>query len=651
MDYSKLVEVYEFLEKTPGRLEKTAKIAQLLAETPSQLLPVVVPLMEGRVFPPWVDKEMGIAGLLMIKIISTATGYNAEHVSERFDKLGDLGLVAEELLKKKRQQALFAKRVDVGNISENLQRLAEVSGKGSQERKFRLASELLSSASPPQAKYIVRTVLGTLRTGASTGVIRDAVVKAFFADVISDADEIVDTLKNSKKRAFLCDEGLIDNLILKGKISEKEAENIVSQNAIKEKSVVAIKAAELWKKDAKIDSVLTLKNDEAGKLKTGLVELVEWAWYMRPDYGEIAQAAAESGAEGLGKIKVKVGEPLMVLLAEKSPSLQEALDEFEEPAIEIKYDGVRLSVHRKGEHIWLFTRKLEDVTAQFPEVAEMAKKAAKVREFIIEGEMVAVDSQGRPLPFQYLSQRVQRKYEIEKLVKEVPVKLNLFDIVYADGEELFEMPLKGRRKRLEKAVKEVEGRLEFALQLITKDLKKAEEFYRAAIEQGQEGVMVKNLNAEYQPGRRVGYWLKVKPALETLDLAIVGAVWGTGKRAGVFSSLILGCRSGDGFAECGMLGTGIKEKKAQEGDITFEEITKILKPHVISVEKDRIVIKPAVVIEVEYEEIQKSPNYNSGYALRFPRFVRIRTDKGPEEADDIGRVQKIYEQQKGKMGE
>ena len=160
--------------------------------------------------------------------------------------------------------------------------------------------------------------------------------------------------------------------------------------------------------------------------------------------------------------------------------------------------------------------------------------------------------------------------------------------------------------------------------------------------------MVKNLDATYQPERHVGYWWKVKPTLETLDLVVIGGVWGAGKRAGWIGSYVLGCRDDDKFLECGMLGSGLKEKKTNEDDITMDELTKLLKPYIESEKGNEIKIKPKLVIEVGYEEIQKSPKYSSGFALRFPRVVRIRIDKGPNEIDSINRIKKIYKMQKGK---
>ena len=186
---------------------------------------------------------------------------------------------------------------------------------------------------------------------------------------------------------------------------------------------------------------------------------------------------------------------------------------------------------------------------------------------------------------------------------------------------------------------------------MTKDLKRAEKFYLEALRAKQEGVMVKNLDAPYQPGRRVaGGWLKVKPIMETLDLVITGGIWGTGKRAGWLGSFIISCRDEEGgFLECGMMGTGIKEKKTDENDITFVDLTKMLKPYVEKESGNKVIIKPRIVVEVAYEEIQKSPNYSSGYALRFPRLVRLRTDeKSARDADTIERINHLFKMQKGK---
>lgn len=383
-----------------------------------------------------------------------------------------------------------------------------------------------------------------------------------------------------------------------------------------------------------------------GKEKKEIVKTIEWAWFLRPDYSEIARIAKEKGLRGLRRISIETGKPYHVLLSEKAKDLKEALGKFERPSLEFKYDGARVCIHKKGERFWFFTRRLENITRQFPDLLDLARKGIKANECIIEGEMIVIDPRtGNPLPFQMLSQRIKRKYDIEKTVKEIPIQVNLFDVVYHNGRQLFSESLDKRRKILESIIKPVPGKFQLAERFVTKNLKEAEKFYKRALHAKQEGVIVKNLDAKYQPGRRVGYWLKVKPIMETLDLVITGAEWGTGKRANWLGSFVLSCRKGDEFLECGMMGTGIKEKG--EG-VTFEDLTKQLKPFMEKEKGKSVKIKPKIVIEVAYEEIQKSPNYSSGYALRFPRLLKIRVDKSPSDADDVEKMEKLYHQQRGR---
>jgi len=382
------------------------------------------------------------------------------------------------------------------------------------------------------------------------------------------------------------------------------------------------------------------------------VEAVENAWNVLPEYGEIAEIAKEKGAKGLEKQELTLGTPCIVLLAEKSPDLKTAFESFEHLMLQYKYDGMRLLLHKKGDKVWLFTRRLEDVSAAFPEVIGYAKKAIKAKEIIVDGETLGLDKKtGKPIPFQKLSTRIKRKYELEKAQKDIPVQVNLFDILYLNGKTLFNLPLKERWKILRDNVKEIPKKFQLANTNYPKDLKEAEKYYKESLAAGHEGLIVKNLDALYVPGRSVaGGWLKVKPVLENLDVVIVGGTWGTGKRAGTVGSLTIAIRDPNTgkFLEIGMMGTGIKEKKTADTETTLAEMTKMLRP-LITWEKDSdIKIRPKVVIEVAYEEIQKSPTYDSGYALRFPRFIRLRLEKSVHEADDLDRVKKIYEMQKGR---
>ena len=651
MDYSKLVEVYEYLEKTGARLKKVERIAALLEETNTDLLPTVALLVQGKLFPSYSEKEIGIANLLMVRIIANTTGFSTKQVSEKFNKIGDFGLVIEDLIGKKKQQTLFRKRITVGKVFENLRKLAETEGKGSQDRKFSLVSELLSSAGPKEAKYIVRTTLGTLRIGVAEGVIRDAVAKAFFSDIVWGDARIKDIVKETEGKHFLVEEGLLERIGKKKEVSEKDTEDFQKRNRITVQGIEKIEKAKLWKKESGMDYILLSDEKIGNKLKSSIIKAVEGAWFLRPDYGEISRIAKEKGLQGLNKVNLEIGKPYHVLLSEKAPSLEEALDAYEKCALEVKFDGARVCIHKKGDKFWVYTRRLENVTKQFPDIIDFARKSIKARDCIVEGEALGIDPKTRrPLPFQFLSQRIQRKYDIEQMMDKIPVQVNLFDVVFLNGELLFGKPLGFRRKKLEGIIKEMPGKFQLAEHIVTKDIKKAEVFYKKALKAEQEGVMVKNLDGIYQPGRRVGYWLKVKPTMENLDLVIIGAQMGTGKRTGWLGSFVLGVRHSSGkFLECGMMGTGIKEKKTNPDDLTFKELSDMLQPLITKKEKNMVQIKPKIIIEVAYEEIQKSPNYESGYALRFPRFVRLRTgDKALSDVDSIERLEKLYNEQKGR---
>lgn len=367
-------------------------------------------------------------------------------------------------------------------------------------------------------------------------------------------------------------------------------------------------------------------------------KLVERAYYLTTDLGEVAKISKLQGNAGLEKINIKPGRPIEVMLAQKLNSIEEALEEFvEEAAFEIKYDGARIQIHKDNDKITLFTRRLENVTKQFPEIVKVAREKIKAKTAVIEGELVAIKSfkDRHPRPFQDLSRRIKRKYDIDDMVKEIPVEINLFDIIFLEGESLLSLQFSERRKLLEKIVEEEENFL-LAKELITNDPKKANEFYEDALKLGHEGVMVKNLNALYQPGSRVGYMYKVKPIMETLDLVIVGATWGEGRRAHWLASFLLAIYDKDTgeFPTIGRMGTGFTDEQ-------FKEMTELLKEDILEEIGKDVKLKPRVVVEVAYEEIQRSPTYESGYALRFPRLVRIRNDKGIEDADTIERVEEI----------
>jgi len=235
------------------------------------------------------------------------------------------------------------------------------------------------------------------------------------------------------------------------------------------------------------------------------------------------------------------------------------------------------------------------------------------------------------------------------MVKKIPVVINVFDAIQIEGKSVLKEPFKKRRELLKKIIKEIPEKIQLAKQLITDDVKKANEFYQESLSLGNEGIMGKNLEAPYKPGSRVGYGVKIKPIMETLDLVITRAEWGEGKRAKWLSSFTVACQDEDGnIIEIGKVSTGLKEK-SEEGT-SFEQITEMLKPLILKEKGKEVKVKPQIVVEVAYEEIQKSPTYESGYALRFPRFIKLREDKPVDEISTIEEIEELFfgQRRKGK---
>ncbi|MBS3055678.1 MAG: ATP-dependent DNA ligase [Candidatus Aenigmarchaeota archaeon] len=456
---------------------------------------------------------------------------------------------------------------------------------------------------------------------------------------------ISSVFENLKKLPFISGEGsqekklqLISELLVSSKA--KEAKYIV-RTVLGE---LRVGVAEGLIRDAIVSAFLLEKGMPKEK-KNEITDVVDYSWNLLSDYGQIAVIAKEKGIEGLKKVKVQLGNPIQVMLAEKAESIKEVIEKYGKIAIETKYDGMRAQIHKKKNQIWVYTRRLEDVTKQFPDLVELCQKSLKADECIVEGEVLAIDKKtNTPMPFQMLSQRVQRKYDIDEMSKQIPIQMNLFDILYLDGKMLFDKPLIERRKILEKQVKIIPKKFQLAKNLVTDDLKKAEKFYKEALAERQEGAMIKVLNSQYVFGRHVDGWIKIKPVMETLDLVVVGATWGEGTRANWLTSYLLACRDAKSgkLLEVGMMSTGLSEEE-------YKMMTSALKP-LVREEKGRTVkVSPKIVIEVKYQEIQKSPTYESGFALRFPALGKIRFDKGLEDVDTIERVKKLYESQ-GRAG-
>ncbi len=376
--------------------------------------------------------------------------------------------------------------------------------------------------------------------------------------------------------------------------------------------------------------------DALAKAFSRPAEEVERGYNLTNDMGLVA-VSAKRGT--LSDLNVMINRPMKMMLAQLSESIPAALQEMGTAAIEWKYDGARVQIHKSGGKVRIYSRRLENVTASLPEISTAAIKQIQADSAILDGEAVALSSDGRPRAFQEILKRFRRKYNVEKLAAEIPLSLFLFDLIYLDGQSVIELPLLERRKHL---VSIADPSL-LAPQVLSDKTEAAEEIYKKALDAGHEGIMLKNPSSIYAPGKRGKNWLKVKPVMETLDLAVIGAKWGEGRRATFLGSYRLACHDPETgkLLDVGWVATGLTDE-------SLAELTEMFKGLIIVQKGMEVELKPAVIFEVAYEEIQRSPNYSSGYALRFPRLVSVRDDKSLDEADTLERVVSLYRMQRGR---
>jgi DNA ligase-1 len=300
-------------------------------------------------------------------------------------------------------------------------------------------------------------------------------------------------------------------------------------------------------------------------------------------------------------------------------------------AAEFKYDGSRFQFHRVGDRYALYSRKLEEVTHALPDIIEQLL-AATTHDVILDGEAIAI-AHGRPMPFQQVLRRFRRKYDVEEMKGEIELVPHIFDILYLDGRTLIDLPLSERRKFLEGAVT-----AHVAPQTVSEDPGVISTLYHQALGAGHEGLMLKVPSSPYTPGVRGKNWVKIKPEVDTLDLAVIGADWGEGKRAHYFGSFLLACQDRGTLVPLSKVATGFSDEQ-------LAEVYDLLKDRIISRAGKEVTFEPFLVFEVGYSELQKSPNYPGGFALRFPRFIRVRDDKGIDEIEALDSIRERYRRQ------
>ncbi len=389
---------------------------------------------------------------------------------------------------------------------------------------------------------------------------------------------------------------------------------------------------------------------------------LEHAYNICPDIGVIAHSLATKGLHGVEQISVMVGRPIKMMLASRIGQLKDINEKMPGTfAVEEKYDGERVQIHYDGKKIILYSRRLENITEQFPELVALAHKNLHAKSYVVEGEIVSVDQKGNLLPFQVLMQR-RRKQDVEEYRKKVPVCLFLFDLLYLDGEQYLHKSYPERRSALKRITKKTENKFVLARQIVTDNIEETEEFFTSALAHGGEGIMVKStaLHSVYQTGTRGWLWIKWKKEYaqelsDTLDLVVVGAFMGRGRRSGSYGALLCAAYNDKKgvFETVCKLGSGFSDEQLVEFPGRFNKYVASHKPTRLVVHKSMqpdVWFDPVIIVEVLGAELTRSPVHTcceeggQGLALRFPRFLRYREDKSPEQVTTSKEIWQMYKE-------
>lgn len=551
------------------------------------------------------------------------------------------------------------------NFNDLSLKLDEISQNSSLLRKVDIISELLSNSHEKDITNIIYILQGKfapeyekIKLGISNKLILKSlskvsgidmgIIEKMWADVGDIGQLSYDIIKSKKQNNLFNDKLMTSELIeqlnkmskLEGKGSTEEKIKILIKLYSKSEANSVKYITRMCIQDMRIGAGFGVIRDSISKSFNIEKKIIQSSYDIYPDIANIAHLIKKNGINFSKNIKMSPGKPIKVMLFQKAKDVESSFEKLgKELSAEYKYDGFRLQIHRNNDEIKLFTRNLEEVSKQFPDIISIVKSNIKSKNFIIDCEAIGINRKnGSWMPFQKVSRRIKRKYDIDKIIDEIPISLRVFDIIY-ENNNLINTKFYERRKILENIVKHKKDYIELSELIITNSSDELNKFYKKSLKDGAEGIMLKNLSGIYKPGSRVGFGLKMKPTMENLDLVITGAEWGTGKRANWLSSFELSCKNKDNFLTIGKMGTGIKEK--DEEGVSFGHLTKLLTKFIISESGKTVKLKPGIIVEVAYEELQKSENYNSGYALRFPRFVRLREDLSLDDVDDLTKIKSL----------
>jgi DNA ligase 1 len=580
----------EAIAATTKKLQKTALVATYLRSRAVDEAAVSAVFLSGRPFPTREETTLQVGGRSLWAIVAELAGKQEGELTASYIRLGDLGAVAGDVLPQHPGQGLGVLEVEAF--------FRQIAAARGASPKAALVREMLSRSTPLEAKYIVKIMTGDLRIGLKESLVEEAIAKAY-----------------------------------------------------------EITPAE-----------------------------VQRANMLLGDIGETVRLAA---AGRLSEARMRLFHPLGFMLASPVESTEEGLSYFGEAAVEDKYDGIRAQAHVSGGEVRIFSRTRDEITESFPELPPAL--AGVPQDAILDGEIVAweyparleavktvvdepaseegeakADNLGRARPFSILQQRLGRKKVSEKMLRENPVAYLVFDVLYANDELMIERPLRDRTRILDSLLaaprksvhhrghREAQGALVFEagseelqndLGIIRAPVFRAtsagelEQVFVAARARGNEGLMIKDLNSPYTPGKRGKAWLKMKRELATLDVVVTAVEYGHGKRIGVLSDYTFAVWAGERLVNIGKAYSGLT-------DAEIAEMTQWFLDHTIEDRGFLRVVEPKVVLEVAFNNMMRSDRHESGYALRFPRIVRLRPDKSADEADTIERVRQVFEQQK-----
>lgn len=580
----------EAIAGTAKKLLKTAIVADYLKSRPTDEAAVAATFLSGRSFPSWEETTLQVGGRALSRIVADLSGKDESDLTAAYRRHGDLGSVAGELLPQRSGQGL-----GVLEVERTFRQIAAARGPAA---KAPIIRALISRATPLEAKYVIKIMTGDLRIGLKESLVEEAIAKAYGATLIE----------------------------------------------------------------------------------------VQRANMLLGDIGESVRLASRGA---LARAQMRLFHPLGFMLASPIESAEEGLSYFAEAAVEDKYDGIRAQAHVAGGEVKLFSRTRDEITESFPELPgalaglphdvildgeivawEYPKDLSKARQVVDEARSEVSEQKamemGKARPFSTLQQRLGRKKVSDKMLRDIPVAFLAFDVLYANGELAMDRPLRERAKILDEllAAKRVihhagtetgskprQGKFAFGEQseiaptsvirapvFRARSADELEELFAAAQARGNEGLMIKDLDSSYTPGKRGKSWLKMKRELATLDVVVTAVEYGHGKRVGVLSDYTFAVWDGDRLVNIGKAYSGLT-------DVEIADMTQWFLDHTVEDQGFRRVVEPKIMLEVAFNNMMRSDRHESGYALRFPRIVRLRPDKSAEEADTIERAREIYDQQ------